>query len=253
MNRQSTFLAEADWTTTPWVRHPKSLLDHLLDIIACLPAFLERADRTTLFDPTLSRRYEAEQILRGCLALESRFGEWHQLATHQGSAEQPPCYWAEETRDPGSSLPFSHTYSFRDGVTGIMFLHYWMALIPLHRCIDSLYGIIFQPVIDSYPDMWPDLPLSLQLDDPGRYMQTRELAASVCRGLDAALAATAQPDVLVAPMTMALDQYRDLNGMSQDGLLEILWLEAFRSRLVEKGQHLATVLQNKSWFEIARY
>jgi hypothetical protein len=246
-------LAEADWTTTPWVRHPKSLLDYLLDISACLPALLERADRITLLDPTLSRRHEAEQILHGCLALESRFGEWQQLASHQASAEQPPCYWAEETTDPGGSLPFSHTYSFRDGVTGIMFLHYWMAEIPLHRCIDGLYGIIFQPVIDSYPDMWPDLPPSLQLDDPGRYTQTRELAASVCRGLDAALAATAQPDVLAAPMTVALDLYRDLNATSQDGLLEILWLEAFRSRLVEKGQHVATVLQKKNWFEIARY
>lgn len=74
--------------------------------------------------------------------------------------------------------------------------------------------------------MWPNLPPSLQLNDPETYMQTRELPARVCR---------------------------DLNATPQDELLEILWLGAFRSRLVEKWQHVAMVLQNKSWFEIARY
>lgn len=252
LNRRATFLSGADWTTTPWVRHPKSLLDQLLDMIAYLPTLLERTDRIAPLQATLSRRHEAQQILHSCLALESRFDGWLQLA-NQGTTEQPLSYWAEEMADPGGGLPFSHTYAFRDGLTGIMFLYYWMSQIPFHRCMDSLYDIIFQPVIDAYPDMWPDLPPSLQLDEPTRYTQTRELAANVCRGLDAALAATAQPDMLVAPMTIALDLYRDVNATSQDGLLEILWLEGFRSRLVDKGQHVASVLQRNSWFEVARY
>ena len=233
--------------------HPKGLLDELLDLIAYLPTLLEQTDRIAPLQAALPRRHEAQQILQSCLALESRFDSWLQLA-NQGTPEQPLSYWAEAT-DSGR-VPFSHTYAFRDGVTGIMFLYYWMSQIPLHRCVDSLYGIIFEPVLDAFPeDMWPSLPAGLQLDNPARYtQQPRELAANVCRGLDAALVATAQPDMLVAPMTVALDVYRDVNAAtSQDGLLEILWLEGFRDRLVEKGQHVASVLQANSWFEIARY
>ena len=232
--------------------HPKCPLDQLLDLIAYLPTLLERSDRIVELQPTLSRRHEAQQILQGCLTLEARFERWLQLA-NQGTPEQPLSYWTEAT--PTGSHPFTHTYAFRDSVTSIMFLYYWMSQIPLRRCIDALYGIIFLPVVDSYPDMWPELPAALHLDDPTRYTQTqmRELAANVCRGLDAALAATTQPDMLVAPMTIAHDLYSDVNATIQEGFPEILWLEAFRARLVEKGQHLASVLQANSWFEIARY
>jgi hypothetical protein len=134
-----------------------------------------------------------------------------------------------------------------------MFLYYWMALILLHKYTESLHRIIFQPVIDAYPNLWPDLPPSLQIDIT-RYQQTRELAANICRSLDSTLEGTPQPDILVAPLTVALDLYREINtASSQDGLLEIMWLEAFRGRLIGKGQYVATVIQGNRWAELAKF
>lgn len=252
ISRRAIFLSEPEWRTTPWGTHPKSLLDQLFDIITFLPSILERTDVIVPMQASLSRRNEAQQLLHHCLSLDGQFNHWLQLA-NQGTAEHPLSYWSEDLTSHGGRLPFSHSFIFKDGVTGLMFLYYWMSQIPLHRCIDSLYHIIFQPVLDSFSDMWPNLPPSLQIDDPTRFQQTRELAANICRGLDSALETTVQPDMLVPPMTFALDLYRDLNATSQDGLLEILWLEAFRGRLAEKGQHVASVLQRSNWRDLARF
>ncbi|KAF7544725.1 hypothetical protein G7Z17_g9724 [Cylindrodendrum hubeiense] len=124
--------------------------------------------------------------------------------------------------------------------------------IIFHRCIEYLHRIIFQPVIDAYPNMWPDLPPDLQIDVT-RYQHGREFAADICRGLDSVLDGTVQPDVLVAPMSTAMDFYREINSTSQDGLMELMWLDNFRSRLVEKGQHIANVLQRQKWVEVATF
>lgn len=133
-----------------------------------------------------------------------------------------------------------------------MFLYYWMSQIPLHRCIESLYGIIYEPVFDVYPDMWPNLPAELRIEDLPKYQQTQEFAANICRGLDSALEGTVQPDILVAPLTMALGLYKEANVVPQDYTLEILWLEAFKDRLVEKGSYVVSVVQEQTWLEIGR-
>ena len=217
----------------------------------CLPPILATVDRILPLPGTFARRLKAQELLESCLLLETRFNHWlGTVAIGAGDGHVP--YWSDELGGPGGEIPFANPYTFRDGLTGTMLLYYWMAQILFHRCIESLHSAIFQPVLDAYPNMWPDLPPSLQID-PLQYQDGRELAANICRGLDAALSGTTQPDMLLAPMTVALDFYRDINATSQDGVLEILWLEAFKRRLAAKGQLIANVLQGQRWVKVARY
>ncbi|KAK5990099.1 Actin-interacting protein 2 [Cladobotryum mycophilum] len=251
IGRKETFLSSAEWLTLPWEQHPKSLLDQLFDIVLQLPALFAETDQIMPLQATLTRRAHAQELLHHSLLLESRFRQWLQEAC-RGTEEYPYPFWAEELRSPGGAIPFANAYAFKDAHTSLMFLYYWMSQIPFHRCIENLHMAIFQPVVDTYPNMWPDLPQNLQID-PTHYQDGRELAANICRGLDSALDATVQPDILVAPMTVALDFYRDINATSQDGVLEILWLDGFRKRLVSKSQAVASVLQVHRWVEIARF
>lgn len=251
LSRQDTFLSEHEWITRPWEQHPKSPLDELFDTMLFLPSIFARTDQIVPLQATLDRRLKAQGLLHSCLALEAQFDQWlhHPSMSH---GQNGPAYWAEELVSPGAEIPFANAFTFRDAQAGMMFLYYWMSQIQFHRCIDTLNRTIFQPVIDSYPDMWPDLPPSLQID-PTRYQHGRELAANICRGLDSALEHTVQPDILLAPMTAALDLYREINATSQDGVLEIMWLEAFKGRLMGKGQHVANVLQGQKWTEVANF
>ena len=217
----------------------------------CLPPILATVDRIMPLPGTITRRLSAQDLLQRCLFLETQFNQWLG-SVFIGTGDQHAPYWSHEIGGPGGQIPFANPYSFRDGLTGIMMLYYWMSQILFHRCIETLHSAIFQPVLDVYPNMWPDLPPGLQIE-PTQYQDGRELAANICRGLDAALNSTTQPDMLLAPMTVALDFYRDINATSQDGVLEILWLEAFKRRLAAKGQHIANVLQGQRWVEVARY
>jgi hypothetical protein len=132
-----------------------------------------------------------------------------------------------------------------------MFIYYWMSQILFHRCIISLNRAIFQPVVDAYPDMWPNIPSNLQIDET-RYQVGQDLAANICRSLDYVLDNTIQPDLLLAPMTVALDLYKEVHSLAQDGLLEMIWLEAFKDRLTEKGQQIANTLQAQRWIELTK-
>ncbi|KAF5555047.1 d-lactate dehydrogenase (cytochrome) [Fusarium mexicanum] len=251
LRRQDTFVSSPDWKTIPWQRHPKSLLDHLLDLVLLLPAILSQVDQIVPSEPTLHRRHSAQQLLRDCLSLERHLDAWFQMA-NRPSFEQPVAYWTEELISPGGLIPFTNSYAFRDANTGLAFLYYWMTQILFHQCIESLHRAIYQPVIDAYPNMWPDLPFDLQID-LNRYQHGRMFAADICRGLDSVLHDTVQPDMLIMPMTVAMDFYRDINSVSQDGLMEIMWIDNFRSRLIEKGQHVAGVLQSQTWSEVATF
>lgn len=251
LNRKDTFVSAPDWKTIPWQRHPKCSLDQLLDVILFMPTILEQTDQVVPLEATLSRRYRAQQLLQDCLSLEGHFDAWFRFAIRPTEGHPVP-YWEEELTSPGGLIPFSNSYSFRDGNTGLAFLYYWMAQILLHQCIEGLHRAIFQPVIDAYPNMWPDLPPDLQID-VSRYQHGRVFAADICRGLDSVLDNTVQPDMLITPMTVAIDLYREINATSQDGLMEIMWLDNFRSRLVGKGQHVVGVLQRQRWAEVASF
>ena len=223
-------------------------MDRLLDIMVLLPSLLEQLDALHPQQATSARRSEIQLLLRNCLDLEVKLNDWFQAAS-SGTAEHPLSYWAEDVTALGADLPFSQPYSFKDSSTGMMFVYFWMTQIALQGCIDGLDNSLYQPVSDSYPDMWPETP-PLTLDIAARYHFTRDMADNVCRGLDSALAGTMQPDLLVAPLTIAQDYYRNINAASGDGLLELLWLDSFRVRLIEKGQFLASTFQQHRWHEV---
>lgn len=46
--------------------------------------------------------------------------------------------------------------------------------------------------------------------------------------------------MLVTPMTVALNFY-NVDRISQDRLVEVMWLENFRLRLIERKKHLTHV------------
>lgn len=251
LSRHDTFLRMPEWTTIPWEQHPKSPLDELFDIVLQLPALLEQMDRIIHLQATLARRTQAQELLHHCLIVEAQFRQWLQGA-YRGADEHSFPYWAEELRSPGGAIPFANAYAFKDGLTGLMFVYYWMAMIPFHQCIETIHMAIFEPVVDAYPQVWPELPASLQID-PTQYQDGRELAANICRGLDSALESTVQPDMLLGPMTVAMNFYRDVNVTSQDGVLEILWLDGFKKRLWAKAQAVTSVLQTHTWSEVAKF
>jgi hypothetical protein len=190
--------------------------------------------------------------LSNCLHIEHQLDEWLATAS-QPTEDYPQVFWIEEPDSPDSSqIPFADNFAFKDGMTAMMFIYYWMSLALFHRCIENLHQAIFQPVIDAYPDMYPNLPPNLQID-PAKYQQVRELASNICRSLDSALNITTQPDMLVAPLTVVHEFYRDINLSSRDGELEIIWCERFKSKLIAKGQDIADVIQSKTWSDLGRF
>ncbi|PHH68475.1 hypothetical protein CDD82_531 [Ophiocordyceps australis] len=255
LSRKPSFLSEHEWIWTPWKQHPKSLLDELLDIVLHLPSILGAVDNLLPLPITLARRLQAQDLLQSCLVLEVEFHQWLNKVV-LCTADNQPAYWAEPAGSSGGGgggeIPFENSYAFRDGLTGLMMVYYWMSQMIFHGCIESIHQVIFQPVVEDFPNMWPDLPSALEID-LALYQDGRALAADICRGLDAVLMGSTQPDLLLAPMTVALDFYRDINATCQDGVLEILWLEAFKRRLALKGQHIAGVLQGQRWVQVASY
>jgi (R)-2-hydroxyglutarate---pyruvate transhydrogenase len=218
-----------------------------------LPAIFEHTDQLLLYQATLGRRQEAQNLLHESLVLEAQFEHWLGTLTNYRDQHKPMSYWAEDMPPTSGGIPFSYAYCFSDSMTGTMFLYFWMAHILFYKNTESLNRMIFEPVIDTYPDIWPDLPPALQVGQ-SKYQQTREFADSICRGLDSALEGSTQPDILIAPLTIALDLYKEINATSsQDGLLEIMWLEAFRGRLIEKGQYVTSVVQGNRWVEVAMF
>lgn len=251
LSRQDTFLAMQEWTTKPWEQHPKSLMDQLIDVALFLPSLFARTDELLLEPPTTNRRIQAQELLQNCLTVERQFDQWLVKAI-PGTVTHPVNYWPQDPH-PSSMLPFSYAWAFKDGLTGTMFLYYWMSQILFHRCISAVHGAIFEPLVDVYPDVWPPpLQPALQHIDMSRYQQTRELAANICRGLDSVLSVTGQPDLLLGPLRVATDLYREINGNAQDAMLEVMWLEGFGERIRAKGQHVSNALQSQQWLEVGR-
>lgn len=243
--RRDTFVSGPDWMTIPWENHPKSNLDKLFDIVLALPAIFHQSDLLILQQPTLTRRFKAQQLLQQCLLLERRFLQWQQECL------SPLPFWTDMSAT-GSCIPFENCFVFANELSAFMLLYFWMAQLLFHRCLEVLHDTMHQPVFNGFQEVWTEVPLNLQVD-PERFRDGKLLADSICRGLDSALALTSQPDMLVAPMTVALDYYRLLDATTQSAALETLWLDTFRARLISKGQHVATVLQAQRWTDLASF
>ena len=283
-------MSEPEWTSTPWDAHPKSGLDRLLDIACLLPAILGHFDNIAPHEPTMARRMLVQDLLANCLYVERVLEQWynavqemgtrahggvsgassmssaptmhtigpvgiHNAAATRAAAGGGDWYWIADPDTAAAQIPFADTFAFRDATTALMFVYFWSILVLLYPCTESLHAAVFQSVIDTFPQPYPNLPPSLQIPDPAKYStkEVRELAANVCRGLDYALASTVQPDLLTAPLFVVESFYRQINAASGDGALELLWCEAFRGRLTAKGQYLAEVVQTRGWSDAAQF
>ena len=245
LSRRDSFISRPEWIITPWTAHSKSQLDILFDNILTLPSILCQTDQLALQVPTIERRYKIQSLLQNCSSLEHTFESW--LA-----AQRPFDMWTERTPSTEGGIPFESAFEFRDEMTALKLLYYWMSQLVFHRCTQSLYGLFFEPLLDGYHDIWPELPQSMPAT-PGKYADCRSLAENICRALDCVLTKTAQPDMLVGPMTLVVDYYRELQHTSGDGVLESMWLEAFKDRLIAKGQQMANVLQSQRWVEVSTF
>ncbi|EFY93386.1 hypothetical protein MAC_00624 [Metarhizium acridum CQMa 102] len=216
LRRCEAHLYSPDWLSASRGPHPTSHINQLFDLALKLPAIFNEVDRLLASPATTARRMELQDGLRECLALEGHFSQWlSELA--MGSADGR-AFWVDHMDGGLGESPLENPFTFRDLQTGLMMMYFWMSQILSHRCIESVRAAIFQPVIDAYPDMWLVLQSALQIDI-GLYQNCRELAANICRGLDAVLGMKVQPDTLVAPMMVVTDFYNELDALSQDCLL----------------------------------
>lgn len=252
LNRKSTFCGDPEWVTAPWERHPKAPIDRLLDILSQIPSLLQRVDHVLGLESTMARRLLVQDVLENCLSVQAALEHWH-ASLHQSSYRSQAAYWISPDQSE-AQIPFADLISFRDSLTSITFLYYWTAQVLFYPCIDLLNHTIFSPVIDSYSQVFPDLPPHLHVD-PEAYgpNKVREIATHVCRGLDAALASTAQPDLLAFPVHMAETFYSGLNVVAQqtgEGAMELMWLVGFRTRMMTRGQNLAGAAMGRVWRDL---
>lgn len=190
----------------------------------------------------------AQDLLANCLNLQSQLEQWL-AATLSGTQ---PCYWISPQGD--GDIPFSETYSFQDSLTSLSLTYYWSVQVLLIPCLEVLIHSIFTPVVDAYPQVFPDLPPHLNVN-PDSYgpRAVAEVAANLCRGLDYALAATTQPDMLAFPVQVVETFYRALNVQTGNGALELMWLGEFRGRMAMRGQELANTVMGRRWTDLAAW
>ena len=251
MSRRQTFLSEPQWTTIPWSKHPKGSLDQLFDIILFLPSIFAWVDQLQLGPPTQDRRFRAQELLQNCLLLSKRFQQWHDSTVQVVLGDSVPI-WTRPVDSSRESLPFTDAFVFRDVQTGLAMVYYWMSQILFQGCIDSLTALTLEPFVDEYPSVW-NMPPGLRSELASCRQDSRTLASNLCRGLDSILLQTAQPDMLSAPMTVALDYFHGLSANNADGLLEVVWLESFRERLVGKGQQVTNLMKGRAWWPVASF
>jgi hypothetical protein len=155
LNRTQTFLSEPHWLATPFEYHPKSPLDHLLDLLSSLPAIRGRADRVLAQQHTLARRLTAQDLLNNCLDMELELGRWYSNTTTTqtmgGQQQQQPLFWLTSPPATAGAMPFpAPLLSFRDAHAALALGYYWIALVLLYQTVWKLYfAAVIDPVIDA--------------------------------------------------------------------------------------------------------
>lgn len=246
LNRTSTFCAEQEWINLPFELHHKTSFDRLLDIMAQVTPLLLQLDHMSSLDPTLARRLLAQDLLENFLRAQAQLGQWYTAAFDP----RRPRYWVSQGEE--AQIPFPEPFTFQDSLSSLIFTYYWTAQVLFLPCLGTLVHSIFSPVIDAYPQVFPALPPHLTID-PDSYstFKVREMAVSVCRGLDNALAGTTQPDMLAFPVKVLETFYAGIVNHEGDGTLELMWLGAFRERMASRGQNIAGAMMTKDWVDLA--
>lgn len=256
LNRKPTFCGNPEWLSAPWERHPKISFDRLLDIVSQIPALLERLDLLLALEPTVTRRVMAQDVLDNCLSVQEALERWHFMLYQTLFRSRPP-YWTSSNQ-PDLQMPFVDTFGFPDQLISLTFLYYWAVQVLFYPCLGLLHHLIFSPAVDDCPQVqiFPELPPHLHID-PEAFgpNKAREIASNVCRGLDAALAISTQPDLLAFPVHVVDTLYRGLNAVTQngEGALELVWLDGFRSRMMLRGQTLAATVMERDFTDLAEW
>ncbi|KAK4202647.1 hypothetical protein QBC40DRAFT_320950 [Triangularia verruculosa] len=256
-----TFLSGPEWQTTPFESHPKSCLDTLLDVLSLLPSLFARFNSITSPNstPTLARRLLAQDLLGNMMDVELRLSNW--FTSISGSSRSSPVYWIADPAGYESEIPFTETFAFRDGVTGLGVVYYWAGLVVLWGRMWRLYWVLFEPVVEGVEVGGVVLGGRLGGVDPmGRWgVKGRRRVADDCvRGLDFLLGGCAQPDLLGWVVEVVSGFYAELGStagagwdgeMMGDGRLEMGWVQGFRARLLQRGRDIGEVVGGRGWVD----
>lgn len=178
---------------------------------------------------TLKRRTSAESLILSLSSLEESLTHWHQEFMEQ---EGPP----SRTHQPIS-------YSFKDSRTGVAFLYYWFAQLAICHRIETLRGVISQPL--------PHEKLLINKETYSFQMQTAgELATEICRGVSS-LFNILQPEILIAPMKAAMRCFRCIQITTQHVPEQVVWLESIHKRLMKTQESLPYTVRREGWINIA--
>jgi hypothetical protein len=179
--------------------------------------------------------------------------QWHDSASIQDDS-QASVYWMGDLSNFEGQMPFEQTYVFTEGVTALSMIYYWAALVIFYPCLQKLYNMIGEPVLDSFSQVYPNASLELQTEAT-KYgpHEIREKAEHICRSFDFALATTVQPDILLFPLLVVQEFYRNIGYGGADGQLEAIWCDAFLTRLTQRGRDIADVVRAKRWYDMAQY
>lgn len=148
-----------------------------------------------------------------------------------------------EQEGPPSRTNQPISYSFKDSRTGVAFLYYWFAQLAICHRIETLRGVISQPL--------PHEKLPFDKETYSFQMQTAgELAKEICRGLGS-LFNILQPEILIPPMKAAMRCFRCIQITTQQVPEEAVWLESFHKRLMHTQETLPDTVRREGWIGIA--
>lgn len=167
-------------------------------------------------------------------------------------ASSSPQTYQHHHQPQQAHFPFSSALAFASPTIALCMIYYWTALVLLYPRIWRLYWAVYESVPEDYSNQHHDhhqhqqhhhhhhhhpaagssssantssiLPPGVHGAaagvDPMRYglKQVRELAANVCRALDAAVDSCAQPDMLLVPLWVAGAFWGDLSGLGWMGM-----------------------------------
>lgn len=194
-----------------------------------LTPLLTQIHRIVHRQATPKRRTSAESLIRSLSSLEERLAQWHQEFIEQ---EGPP----SRTHQPIS-------YSFKDSRTGVAFLYYWFAQLAICHRIETLRGVISQPLPHENPPL-DNETYTFQMQTAG------ELATEICHGLGA-LFNTLQPEILIAPLEAAMRCFRCIQMTAQHVPEEVVWLESIHKQLMNTQETLTYIVRREGWVQIA--
>lgn len=140
LNRQKTFLANKEWTTTPFCGHTVSIMQQLLNRASALPSLLQRYREVENVLAT-SNPVLIERLARNFRDILGSLQQWELTALLD--AKSPLVWTITETADPPSAATKRHW--FADILTANSLTHYWAFkiiikthLLPLDETIAAL-------------------------------------------------------------------------------------------------------------------